>query len=49
MDIEIIRNGSRPSSKGPSDWFTGATRVAYVIAKEATWRKTDCLGDRQPV
>lgn len=27
MDIEIKRNGSRPSSKGSSDWFTGSVRV----------------------
>ena len=25
--MEIIRNGSRPSGKGPADWFTGAVRV----------------------
>ena len=27
MDIDIKRNGSRPSTKGNSDWFTGAVRV----------------------
>ena len=25
--MEIIRAGSRPSGKGPSDWFTGTVRV----------------------
>jgi quercetin dioxygenase-like cupin family protein len=25
--MEIIRVGSRPSSKGPADWFTGAVRI----------------------
>ncbi len=25
--MEITRNGSRPSSKGPADWFTGAVRI----------------------
>jgi quercetin dioxygenase-like cupin family protein len=25
--MEITRNGSRPSGKGPADWFTGAVRV----------------------
>ncbi|MGA3068446.1 MAG: cupin domain-containing protein [Tepidisphaeraceae bacterium] len=25
--MEIQRNGSRPSSKGPADWFTGAVRI----------------------
>ncbi|MGY2931895.1 quercetin dioxygenase-like cupin family protein [Bradyrhizobium sp. GM6.1] len=27
MDIDIKRNGSRPSQKGPEDWFTGSVRV----------------------
>jgi len=25
--MEIIRIGSRPSGKGPEDWFTGAVRI----------------------
>lgn len=25
--MEITRNGSRPSGKGPADWFTGAVRI----------------------
>ena len=25
--MEIKRNGSRPSAKGPAEWFTGAVRV----------------------
>jgi quercetin dioxygenase-like cupin family protein len=25
--MDIKRNGSRPSGKGPPDWFTGAVRV----------------------
>lgn len=25
--MQIIRNGSQPSAKGPADWFTGAVRV----------------------
>jgi len=27
MNIEITRTGSKPSVKGPSDWFTGTTRI----------------------
>ena len=27
MDMDIKRNGSRPSAKGSPDWFTGAVRV----------------------
>lgn len=25
--MKITRNGTRPSSKGPADWFTGTVRV----------------------
>lgn len=27
MDMDIKRNGSRPSQKGPEDWFTGTVRI----------------------
>lgn len=27
MDIDIKRNGSRPSQKGPKEWFTGTVRI----------------------
>jgi quercetin dioxygenase-like cupin family protein len=27
MNMDIKRNGSRPSAKGSSDWFTGSVRV----------------------
>ena len=27
MDLDIKRNGSRPSQKGSADWFTGTVRV----------------------
>jgi quercetin dioxygenase-like cupin family protein len=27
MDLEIKRNGSRPSQKGPENWFTGTVRI----------------------
>jgi quercetin dioxygenase-like cupin family protein len=27
MDIDIKRNGSRPSQKGSDDWFTGTVRI----------------------
>jgi quercetin dioxygenase-like cupin family protein len=25
--MEIMRTGSKPSGKGPADWFTGAVRI----------------------
>jgi quercetin dioxygenase-like cupin family protein len=34
MDIQITRNGSQPSAKGPADWFTGTTRIAPFFARE---------------
>lgn len=30
--MEITRNGSQPSGKGPSDWFTGTVRIDPVFA-----------------
>lgn len=27
LTMEIKRNGSRPSTKGPADWFTGTVRI----------------------
>jgi quercetin dioxygenase-like cupin family protein len=32
MDIDIKRNGSRPSQKGPEDWFTGTVRIDPLFA-----------------
>jgi quercetin dioxygenase-like cupin family protein len=29
--MEIKRNGSRPSNKGPADWFTGQVRIDPLI------------------
>jgi quercetin dioxygenase-like cupin family protein len=37
MEIEITRNGSQPSAKGPADWFTGTTRLDPLFQpKEST-------------
>jgi quercetin dioxygenase-like cupin family protein len=30
--MEIRRNGTRPSNKGPADWFTGVVRVDPLFA-----------------
>ncbi len=30
--MEITRNGSQPSGKGPSDWFTGTVRIDPLFA-----------------
>ena len=29
--MDIKRNGSRPSGKGPADWFTGTVRMDPLI------------------
>jgi quercetin dioxygenase-like cupin family protein len=36
--MEIKRNGSQPSSKGPEDWFTGAVRVDPLFQRESPAR-----------
>ncbi|MGV1791251.1 (R)-mandelonitrile lyase [Rhizobium sp. A37_96] len=30
--MDVIRNGTQPSGKGPSDWFIGAVRIDPVFA-----------------
>src|SRR6266481_4353137 len=32
--MDIVRAGSRPSAKGPTDWFTGLVRVDPLLAKQ---------------
>jgi quercetin dioxygenase-like cupin family protein len=29
--LKVTRNGSQPSAKGPSDWFTGAVRIDQPV------------------
>ena len=36
--MEIKRNGSQPSSKGPEDWFTGTVRIDAPFQAEAPAR-----------
>lgn len=36
--MNILRAGSRPSAKGPSDWFTGAVRIDPLFPVEAPSR-----------
>ncbi|HBF28763.1 MAG TPA: cupin domain-containing protein, partial [Rhizobium sp.] len=30
--MHIQKNGSKPSSKGPADWFTGAVRIDSLFS-----------------
>jgi len=36
--MEIKRNGTRPSTQGPSDWFTGTVRIDPLLQTEAPAR-----------
>jgi len=36
--MEIQRSGSRPSGKGPVDWFTGTVRIDPLFAANAPAR-----------
>ena len=36
--MEIKRNGSQASNKGPADWFTGAVRIDPLLAAPAPAR-----------
>jgi quercetin dioxygenase-like cupin family protein len=36
--MEIKRNGSQPSGKGPADWFTGAVRIDPLFQPPAPAR-----------
>ena len=36
--MEIKRSGSRPSGKGPADWFTGTVRIDPLFAANAPAR-----------
>ncbi|WP_038172586.1 cupin domain-containing protein [Verrucomicrobium sp. BvORR106] len=36
--MKISRNGSRPSNKGPAEWFTGAVRIDMLFQPESPAR-----------
>jgi len=36
--MDIQRNGSRPSNKGPADWFTGTVRIDPLLQAPAPAR-----------
>ena len=36
--MDIVRAGSKPSGKGPSEWFTGAVRIDPLLAVTAPAR-----------
>jgi quercetin dioxygenase-like cupin family protein len=36
--MDIMRNGSRPSGKGPAEWFTGQVRIDPLLSAPAPAR-----------
>jgi quercetin dioxygenase-like cupin family protein len=38
LDMNITRNGSQPSAKGPGDWFTGTVRIDSSFQRSAPAR-----------
>ena len=38
--MDIKRNGSRPSSKGPADWFIGTVLIDHLFQPTAPARAT---------
>ena len=36
--MDVTKNGSQPSAKGPADWFTGAVRIDSRFQREAPAR-----------
>lgn len=48
MDLEITRNGSQPSSRGPSDWFTGTVRLDPLFAAKESARAAATLVTFEP-
>lgn len=48
MDIEISRNGSQPSAKGPADWFTGIVRIDPLFTAKEPARAAASLVTFEP-
>lgn len=46
--MEITRNGSQPSAKGPEDWFTGAVRMDPLFGPEAPARAACAMVTFEP-
>jgi quercetin dioxygenase-like cupin family protein len=46
--MEIYRAGSRPSGKGPADWFTGAVRIDPLLDAPAPARVAGAVVTFEP-
>ena len=41
--MEITKNGSQPSVKGPEEWFTGAVRIDPLFSRKETTKAAGAL------
>src|SRR5437016_9330903 len=48
LNMEIKRNGSQPSSKGPADWFTGTVRIDPLFDAKAPARTSSASVTFEP-
>ncbi|RWX77078.1 cupin domain-containing protein [Neorhizobium lilium] len=46
--MKIDRNGSQPSAKGPSDWFTGIVRIDPLFAANDSRRSASAAVTFEP-
>ena len=46
--MDISRNGSRPSGKGPDEWFTGQVRLDPLFQSEQPARATGAMVTFEP-
>ena len=46
--MDITRNGSRPSAKGPADWFTGTVRIDPLFAPNPPARAAGAVVTFEP-
>ena len=46
--MQIRRNGSRPSAKGPEDWFSGAVRIDALFEANETRRGAAAMVTFEP-
>ena len=46
--MDIKRNGSQPSAKGPADWFTGTVRIDPLFQASDPARAADACVTFEP-
>ncbi|MBS0578892.1 MAG: cupin domain-containing protein [Proteobacteria bacterium] len=46
--MQITRNGTQPSIKGPADWFTGAVRIDSMFQRSEPSRLTGAIVTFEP-